>query len=779
MANRYRTLPGQMLALALLLAPAAREASAQAPDFGSPSSYTAQKAPLAIAAADFNGDGAIDIAVANAESQTISIFLGSGVGTFSAGPTISLPTGCQAAYVATGDFTGAAGPDLLAVCPLGPIVVVPNTGHGTFGTPIVTTLPAPAWVGNMLFGYVHPAIADFNGDGHLDVAVPTYDDTNKVTGWYLLLGEGNGQFQSPRALPFTGTYSASLVAGDFNGDGKPDLAAAIYTKGSLALQFAAGHGDGTFATPVAYPLPSSCGSTLQAADLNGDGKLDILITGSSMLMSLTTLGQGDGASAVTVLLGDGKGGFTIGFNISEANYMSGAVLGEILGTGKLDLVEATFASDFLSGVAPTGAVSVRPGHGDGTFGNPISLAMPSTILPTDLAVADFNGDGRPDIAFPSVPAQHYTVALTTDLGQLLASALQLFPVGNVEVALNLTPVAAPVISLGSEALQFSSTGGATPPSQSVDVSNSGGGTLDWTATSSASWLTVSPASGSGSGVLSVSVSPAGLAAGSYSGSISVSAAGAGNSPQSIGVTFAVTAPLPLPTITGVVNGASFQPGFESGSWVTIQGSNLSNTNPGRTWMASEIVDGNLPTDLDGTTVTIDGRPAFVYYISPTQLNVQAPSDSATGPVAVVVTNNGQQSAAFTAQLAACSPAFFLYGGYAIASHYPDYALVGNASAPASPGDILILWGTGFGPTTPAIPAGVVVTGAPAATITATITIGGVAVPVMGTAVLTPGSAGLYQIAIQLPATMPAGAASIQASVGGVMSPASAQIFIGQ
>ena len=562
MANRYRTFPGQMLALAMLLAPAAREASAQAPDFASPLSYTVQKAPLAIASADFNGDGAMDLAVANAESQTISIFLGTGAGAFSVAPTINLPSNCQAAYLATGDFTGAAGPDLLAVCPLGPIVVVPNTGHGTFGAPIVTTLPEPAWVGNMLFGYVHPAIADFNGDGHLDIAVPTFDDTSKVTGWYLLLGKGNGQFQSPSALPFTGTYSASLVAGDFNGDGKPDLAAAIYTEGSLALQFAAGRGDGTFATPVVYSLPSTCGSTLQAADLNGDGKLDILITGSSMLSSLKMLGHDEGDSAVTVLLGDGKGGFTTRFNTIETNYMSGAVLAKILGSGKLDLVEATIASDFLAGLAPIGAVTVRPGNGDGTFGNPIALSMPSTTIPTDLVVADFNGDGRPDIAFPSVPAENYTVALTTDLEQLLSSALQIFPVGAVEVAVNLTPVAAPAIGLGSESLQFSSTGGAMPPSQSVDVSNSGGGTLAWTATSSAAWLSVSPTSGSGNGVLSVSVSPAGLAAGNYSGSISVSAAGAANSPQSIGVTFAVTAP--LPAITGVVNGASFQAGFESG-----------------------------------------------------------------------------------------------------------------------------------------------------------------------------------------------------------------------
>jgi uncharacterized protein (TIGR03437 family) len=238
-----------------------------------------------------------------------------------------------------------------------------------------------------------------------------------------------------------------------------------------------------------------------------------------------------------------------------------------------------------------------------------------------------------------------------------------------------------------------------------------------------------------------------------------------------------------PAITSVVNGASFQPGLESGSWVTIKGTNLSNTNPGRTWTAAEIVNGNLPTALDNTSVTIDGKPAYVYYISPTQLNVLAPTDSNTGTVSVVVTNNSQVSAPFSAQLATYSPAFFLYTGtsYAIVSHYPDYALVGNPSAipgtiAAKPGDVLILWGTGFGPTNPPTPSGIEVTGAPAVAALPTITVGGVAVIVIS-AVLSPGSAGLYQIAIQLPASIPTGTAAIQASVGQVTSPGGASLFV--
>src|ERR1041385_6717495 len=239
------------------------------------------------------------------------------------------------------------------------------------------------------------------------------------------------------------------------------------------------------------------------------------------------------------------------------------------------------------------------------------------------------------------------------------------------------------------------------------------------------------------------------------------------------------------SVTGVVNGASFQPGIAGASWVTIQGSNLANTNPGRIWKAEEIVNGNLPTSLDGVSVMINNKPAYVYYISPTQINVQAPSDGSVGPVNVVVTNNGSVSPAGTAQLQAFSPAFFQYGGtsYAIATRFPDNALLGNpASIPgtvaAKPGDVLILWATGFGPTNPAVSAGVVVTGAPAATTAPTITLANsMNANVIGTA-LSPGSAGLYQIAIQLPGNVPTGNVAIQASVGGVQSAAGINLFVG-
>jgi uncharacterized protein (TIGR03437 family) len=255
-------------------------------------------------------------------------------------------------------------------------------------------------------------------------------------------------------------------------------------------------------------------------------------------------------------------------------------------------------------------------------------------------------------------------------------------------------------------------------------------------------------------------------------------------PFSYGDAFVVKlAPPGPPAIASVFNGASFQPGIETGSWVTIKGANLANTSPGRIWRTNEVIDGNLPTSLDGVSVTIDGKPAFVYYISPTQINVQAASDNNVGPVSVVVNNNGAMSAPGTAQLQNFAPAFFEIPNttLAVASRLPDYALIADPNAvpgavAAKSGDFVTLWGTGFGATDPSIPAGVAVSGVPLAVTLPTVTVGGVPVPVISV-VLTADSAGLYQVTIQLPASAPAGALPVQASVGGFQSPAGVTLYV--
>jgi len=236
--------------------------------------------------------------------------------------------------------------------------------------------------------------------------------------------------------------------------------------------------------------------------------------------------------------------------------------------------------------------------------------------------------------------------------------------------------------------------------------------------------------------------------------------------------------------SGVVNGASFQPNVAPGAWVTIQGTNLANSS--RSWTGSDFDGSALPTKLDGVSVTIDGKAAYVGYISPTQINVLAPADGAQGPVAVQVTNNGVTGAAGTVQLQTASPAFFLwYGKYAVATR-PDFSLVapedlfaGVKTVPAEPGDVIILWGTGFGATTPAVDPGVLppASGVPAVVAAAvTVTIGGINAPVVGAA-LTPGNAGLYQIAIQIPNSVAQGDLPIVASVSGLGSPSNVLLSV--
>jgi uncharacterized protein (TIGR03437 family) len=230
-----------------------------------------------------------------------------------------------------------------------------------------------------------------------------------------------------------------------------------------------------------------------------------------------------------------------------------------------------------------------------------------------------------------------------------------------------------------------------------------------------------------------------------------------------------------PTISadGVVNGASFQPGIVPGSWLTIKGTNLASQTD--TWEKA-IVNGKLPTTLDGVSVNVGSKPAYVYFISPGQINVQAP-DVGTGPVPVTVTNANGTSAPVTATVVQAAPACFQWpGSQAIATFQNGSYAVKSGTFPslttvaAKPGDIVILWATGFGPTTPPVDAGIPV---PSDKIynasPVTIKIGGADAQVFGAA-LSPGSAGLYQIAIQVPAGLADGDHPIKATVNGVSSP---------
>lgn len=228
---------------------------------------------------------------------------------------------------------------------------------------------------------------------------------------------------------------------------------------------------------------------------------------------------------------------------------------------------------------------------------------------------------------------------------------------------------------------------------------------------------------------------------------------------------------------GVVNGASFRAGISAGSWITITGSNLASTT--RIWGASDFVQGKLPTSLDNTRVTVNGKAAAVYYISPTQINAQAPDDTATGNVNVVVATPGGESTPVAAALQRFAPAFFMFdpsNRRYLAATLSGGQLVGPAALfganattrPARPGEIVILYGTGFGPTTPAVPAGEVFSGAAPLSTAPTIRIGGVAADVAFAGL---SAAGLYQFNVTVPATLADGDHAVVATIGGVESQA--------
>ncbi len=380
----------------------------------------------------------------NSSAGEISIFLGVGDGTFQQAAPVGLPGDCGAAFLAVGPFAAAGKADLLAVCALGNIVVLPNTGNGTFGKAVETVLPNPAWVGNLMLGQLSPAIADFNGDKHPDLVIGTLNPQTFGANWYYLPGKGGGAFGPPIALNLGGMLPLSLVAGDFNGDGIPDLVAALGTQaGGFELLFGAGKGDGTFGGFTATTLPTSIGTILLPADVNGDGKLDLVITGSALIPSFVL---STGESAVSIYLGDGKGNFTASFNTTEPVFISGAALGNFRGAGKLDLVAATVNGNFLTGSVPSGGLQLFPGVGDGTFGNAATIPSPATTIPTAVVAADFNGDGRPDLALATLPAAGIgsfgSVGLTTNFGALLAQVLAVLPSGNANVLLNTTKAAA-------------------------------------------------------------------------------------------------------------------------------------------------------------------------------------------------------------------------------------------------------------------------------------------------------------------------------------------------
>jgi uncharacterized protein (TIGR03437 family) len=236
-------------------------------------------------------------------------------------------------------------------------------------------------------------------------------------------------------------------------------------------------------------------------------------------------------------------------------------------------------------------------------------------------------------------------------------------------------------------------------------------------------------------------------------------------------------------VSHVLNGASYQPGIVPGSLATIYGTNLS---PVTDSWDKYIVDGKYPTTFDGVTVTVGGQPAYLSYVSSEQINLIVP-EVGSGAQDVVVKNAVGASAAFSATVSSTGPAFLLWPNNQAVATLLNYSLVaesgtfaGATTAPAKPGDVVVLWGTGFGPTSPADPVGEETPskGTYSTTTLPTVTLNNVPVTVYGAA-LAGGDGGLYQIAIQVPSSTGNGEFPIQATIGGVTSPSGVLLAVQQ
>ena len=235
-----------------------------------------------------------------------------------------------------------------------------------------------------------------------------------------------------------------------------------------------------------------------------------------------------------------------------------------------------------------------------------------------------------------------------------------------------------------------------------------------------------------------------------------------------------------PLITAnIVNAGTAGAGIAPNTFVSIIGGSLGPTT--RSWRTSDFSGTNLPTALDNVSVSVNGQPAFVYFVSPRQINILTPANMAVGaPALIVVNDNGLTSQTMSVPTSAFGPAFFLLGGkYGVATHsngtiVGPTTLVANNSTPAKPGETIVLYATGLGNTTPAITNGQVVSQPAPLAAPATVEIGGAPATVTFSGLV---STGLYQINAVVPASTPDGDNDLTVTVGGYTSPGGVSVNV--
>jgi hypothetical protein len=387
-----------LLASGAWAAVAAPSASAQDVQLAAPVAYTTDYGPDDIAAADLDGDGILDLAMANQGISiidvkgSVSVLLGTGGGAFASATTYDV--GVFPSAIAAGDLDGDGLPELVVADHAGPLLVLSGTGAGRFGSATPHALAGLA---------SDVQLGDLDGDGDLDVAATV---TSK--GISVLLNPGDGVLGPWVNYP-AGVEPRSTVLRDIDADGTLDVVVASTKVDVVSVLL--GQGGGVLGAPSGHPgglSPSSAGD-LAVGDLDGDGEQDVLLVNGAF---------------VSVLLATGSGGFGAPLLFLSGASGHGLALADFDGDGLLDVCVKRDA----------GFVSILRGLGGGALGP--WVAFPAGQRPEAVIAADFNGDGAPDVAVanadPFVPFEQGGVSILLnesgpeepwiDLGSGLAGA---------------------------------------------------------------------------------------------------------------------------------------------------------------------------------------------------------------------------------------------------------------------------------------------------------------------------------------------------------------------
>ena len=547
--------------------------------------------PFQVAEGDFNGDGQLDVVVSNYSSTTISVLLGHGDGTFASQVTYSV--GSFPFGIAVADLNGDGKLDLVVGNnngSTGPAVLLGN-GDGTFqAARALSSVRSP----------INLVVADIDRDGKLDIVTSSYGGGSSL---YYYKGNGDGTFQTAVAVGsgLSGPYD--LTIGDFNGDGKLDLAATTEAS-TNSLHILLGNGDGTFQASV-NSTPIIGAWAISSADLNNDGKLDLVVSGLSNNGIVALLGNGDGTfqSPHAVVSTGNYDGITVGDLSADGNVDvigdSGATLNAFLGNGDgtFQPAQALGSSGGSYGIvlgnfATNGGFGVAVGVGSSlkvflqtitispssvNFG---SFGLGSTSMPQDFTITNatantahitsigFTGTNLGDfsetdtclnVALASSATCTVSVTFTPGASGSRSATLSLTddaPGSPHTASLTGTGTAAPIVQLSGSSLSFGNhNDGSTSSSQSVTVTNNGNASLtsiviSITGANSSEFAQTNTCGNTltQSSNCSISVTFSPTTAGSKTASVSI-ADNAGTSPQTISLTGTGVALAPIASLS--------------------------------------------------------------------------------------------------------------------------------------------------------------------------------------------------------------------------------------